>query len=275
MARLWQESLNKLLLLWVIISVFLRPGWLISLAGLCFWIALVYLTAPGVFWYDRSFFILNYLKSTEALEKAITYRPLIPGPYKSLGLIYLKQEKWQEAIDPLEKAIALSKKNHPDLKLSLAVAYRKSTRNQDALRLMTELHSQGVETLALYYQMAASLLQEGRLEEALNATEKARSLDPSATDPVLLMGRIHFLMEDFETAQGDFEWAISRLSWPVESYYWLGRAKYELGNYQGAVEDLRLAVERITDDPLLSDISVEEAKRRLDQALRSLEDSDR
>jgi hypothetical protein len=52
----------------------------------------------------------------------------------------------------------------------------------------------------------------------------------------------------------------------VESFYWLGRAELELGLTVQAVEHLEKAVERITDDPALSDVTAAEAGEWLAKA---------
>ena len=73
--------------------------------------------------------------------------------------------------------------------------------------------------------------------------------------------------QEYQKAKEDDEWAIARIKYPTESYYWLGRAELELGNKDEAVRHLQRAVERISEDPLLSDVTLEEAQYWLDKAL--------
>ena len=88
----------------------------------------------------------------------------------------------------------------------------------------------------------------------------------SDPDPVLLIARIYFDRQDFASAKDNYEWCIKHTSWPVESYYWLGRSELELGLIDQACAHLATAVERITEDPLLSDVPQEEAQAWLDKA---------
>ena len=171
------------------------------------------------------------------------------------------------AIMMLEQALNFSTPRAvPSIKPVLAVAYRENGEYEKALHIFESLVEQGVRTVHVYINLAQTYLKLDKLPEALTAAHKARSLDLSALNPVLVIGRIHFLMKDFEAAKDDYEWAVSHASWPVESYYWLGRTKLELGEIEKAKEHLQTAVERITSDPDLSDVPVDEAQKWLEQA---------
>lgn len=262
--QLWQSSLSWILVLWCILSIIYHcPLWVV-LSGVLGWIVIVFLFAPGVFWNDWSHFIFNQQKKERWLTKAVCYKPLIFQPYLSLATIYIRQKRWMEAVPVLESAVELDHpRSGPNARILLAIAYRESSNNDKAIQLLTKLANQGIESYAVYLNLAIVLLKDGKLEEALAAAEKARSLDLKATQPVLLMGRIHFEQREFQKAKDDYEWSIQHLSWPVESYYWLGRAEFELGDLDSARKHLQTAVTKIKDDPDMSDVSLSEAEEWL------------
>ncbi len=259
--QLWQSSLTWILLLWCILSVIYHcPLWVV-LAGVVAWVLVVFLWAPGVFWNHWSHFTLNQQKKERRLTKAVSYKPLVFQPYLSLATMYIRQKRWPEATSVLESAVEL---DHPrsgqNARILLAIAYRESANYDKAVEVLTNLVRRGVENYVVALNLATTLFKVGRLEEALKAAEKARSLDLKATQPVLLMGRIHFEQGEFDKARDDYQWSIQHLSWPVESYYWLGRAEYELGDIESAREHLKIAVTKIKDEPDMSDISASEAE---------------
>lgn len=266
--RLWEEKISWLLLFWLGFSLIFRPGWIIFLGGVIIWILLLYFTTPSIFWNYIAMFNLNSEKAEKFMRKALACQPVTPKPYIDLALIKAKKKKWDEAVALFEEAS--TKPGRPlssRLKNVWAVCYREMGAYQKAIEICQQLIDEGYDNDKVYFNLALTLFYDKKLDEALKAAEKARVNNVTETEPVLLMGRIHFARKDYELAKDDYEWAIAHTSWPVESYYWLGRIEIELGNINQAIAHLETAVKRITDDPLLSDVPVEEAKEWLNKAL--------
>lgn len=261
---IWQNSLLWLLLLWCLLSLIYHCSLPVILSGVAVWVLLIYTLAPGVFWNYLSYFSFDQQKKERLLLKALSYKPLILQPYTTLAMMYVRQKRWLESVTILERVIETANPRFgADVKILLAIAYRESGSYDEAVETLTGLLKQGVKSFLIYFNLAAAYLKSGRLEEALAAAEKARSFDVKSTQPVLLMGRIHFELREFEKAKDDYQWAINHLSWPVESYYWLGRAELELGEKEAAIEHFQKAVEKIRDDPEMSDVSLSEAEEWL------------
>jgi tetratricopeptide (TPR) repeat protein len=274
-AQFWQKNLNWLLIIWCIYAFLTRPGWVAFAAGVIGWALVVYLTAPGVFW--TYVYLLPFRNSydlertSRRLQRAIAKKPLIALPYTSLGILYARNNRWAEAIPLLETAIRFgSKKEQVEFRTVLAVAYRENGAYERALSVLDELVAQGAGTYKVYYNYAVCYLRQNRLTEALTAAQRARSLETTAVEPVLLLARIYFALPDYRAAKDNLEWAIARTNWPVESFYWLGRAELELGKLAPAVEHLAKSVMRITEDPNLADVPVTEAQDWLTKAQAAL-----
>lgn len=265
--QLWQNNIIWVLIIWTLAALVFHFNAVVFTIGLIVWVALLYFTARGVFWSYINSLVFNKQKSEHYLSKAINFKPVIPGPYISLGVIYARAKRWPEAVKVFEEAYKLAVfRSQKDVQIMLAISYRESGNYQRALELLTELSQKGNNTFILFMNLATTYFKLDRLEEALETAQKARSLNLKSTQPVLLMGRIHFEKREFQAAKDDYLWAIDHMSWPVESYYWLGRAEMELGEIEKAIEDLKKAVERITDDPDMSDVPVTEAREWLDKA---------
>jgi len=262
--QLWQSSLTWILLLWCILSIIYHCSLWMVVSGVVIWVIIIFISAPGVFWNHWSHFTFNQQKKEHWLTKAVSSRPQIFQPYLSLATIYIRNKRWADAAAILEPAIDLNHpRSGPDARILLAIAYRESGNNDKAIEILTNLTSQGVKSFVVYMNLATTLFKNGKLEEALPAAEKARSLDVKSSQPVLLMGRIHFEQHEYQKAKDDYEWSIKHLSWPVESYYWLGRSELELNNLKAAQENLQTAVNKIKDDPEMSDVPVAEAEEWL------------
>ena len=266
--RLWEEKISWLLLFWSGFSLIFRPGWFLFLGGVIIWILLLYFTTPSIFWNYIAMFNLNSEKAENFMRKALACQPVTPKPYIDLALIKAKKKKWDEAVALFEEAS--TKPGRPlssRLKNVWAVCYREMGAYQMAVEICQQLIDEGYDNDKVYFNLALTFFYDKKLDEALKAAEKARINNITETEPVLLMGRIHFARKDYELAKDNYEWAIAHTSWPVESYYWLGRIELEQGNTDQAISHLETAVKRISDDPLLSDVSVEEAKEWLNKAL--------
>ncbi|NLW56709.1 MAG: tetratricopeptide repeat protein [Firmicutes bacterium] len=265
--RLWEENIIGAILVWLVFSVLARPGWLTVGGGVLIWFFLLYFTAPGIFWNLIALFNLNPEKREDLLNKALSYRPASPRPDINLAILKARQKKWPEAARLFEEAREKpGKQLAPRFQNLLSVCYREAGEDEKALALLDKLLKDGYSHGAVYLNQAFIHFKVGRLAEALTAAKKARALNISAVEPVLLLGKIHFALEDYQAAKDDYEWSIANTSWPVESYYWLGRSELALGLLDEAVSHLETAVQRITEDPLLSDVPVNEAQEWLEKA---------
>lgn len=267
----WQQNFRWLFIIWTAYALFFHPGWGAFGLGMLALTTIVLVTAPPVFWAYVYMAAANFKPGTERtvwlLEKAVAKRPFIPQPYISLSLLYAQAKRWREAIPVLETGMQWApRKNEADLLAILAVMYRETGDYAKALNILSELTAKGSASVKVYYNFGLCYLKMGCYPEALQAAEKARSLDIHSKEPVLLLARIHFETGDYQAAKDDYEWIIAHTNWPVESYFWLGRAELALGDFAQARGHLELAVERIAEDPLLSDVSLEEAQIWLNSA---------
>lgn len=265
--RLWEEKIQWVFVGWCLLALFIRPGWIPFGLGVVLWVVLLYLTAPGKFWSLIALSNMDRDKVEHYLRKAVAFQTASPKPYINLALVLAQKGNWEEAVSLLETADKKpGKALSPKLRNVLAVCYRETGHYEQALTIIHGLLQNNYGDEKVYYNLAYTKYKAGHYEEALQAAEKARTYNISDPDPVLLIAKIHFAQEDYETAKDNYEWCLNHVSWPVESYYWLGRCELELGLVEQACDHLTTAVERITSDPALSDVPREEAEKWLDKA---------
>ncbi len=268
--KLWESNLFLILPLWIIVALIVRPGWGNFLFGFLAWILLAFLSAPGVFWNYAAGFIPNPDLGEQFLRKAVSYKPLIPTPYLTLGLSYARRKEWSQAIPLLEEAVAHTPEGKKNQNLIwLAEAYRAGKFYEKALTTLEKLLENGSASMKVFLNLALVHLQLNHLPQALEYAEKARIANLSASEPVLIQAKVHFQMGEYQQAKNDYQWVIEHLKYPVESLYWLGRCELELGETDAAINHLQTAVERITEDPLLADVGKEEAEEWLERARKS------
>lgn len=266
--RVWEEKIQWLLVVWCGLALFFRLGWLLFGLGVILWVLLLYFTAPGSFWTLVAIFNMDPDKVQTYLRKAIACQPASPKPYINLALATARRGAWEEALNLLAEANKKpGKALSPDLRNIWAICHRETGKYEEALSIIENLLQTGYENGKVYFNLAFTHYKAGHLEEALKAAAKARTYDVSDPDPVILSARIYFDLQDYATAKDNYEWCIKHTSWPVESYYWLGRCELELGLIDQACAHLATAVERITEDPALSDVPKEEAQKWLENAL--------
>jgi tetratricopeptide (TPR) repeat protein len=265
--KLWESSLSLILLLLIIVALIVRPGWNVFLSAFLTWVLLTFLSAPGVFWSYMAVFIPNSALSEKLLKKAISYKPLIHMPYLTLGLSHIRRKEWSQAIPLLEEAVTHAPEGKKtQILIWLAETYRAGENYEKALSTLDKLLKRTPNSMKVFLNLALVHFQLNHLAEALEYAKKARTADLSAVEPVIIQGKVHFAMGQYQQAKNDYQWVIEHLKWPVESIYWLGRCELELGEIDAAIIHLQTAVERITEDPLLADVTKEEAEEWLERA---------
>lgn len=267
MKHFYESKFILLLPIWLIVCFWLKLGLTVALLGIVFWLILLRYTVPSAFFTYAAIFCSpkNREKAINRLRQATSYQPNTAYPYFTLGMMCAQKKLWDEAINNLKKAVELAKLKHaPQYQLILGEAQRESGNPEAALNTFRNLELCNQTSFKLLLDISITHLRMGNYSDALSYAENARKSNPQDLQAVLLIGQSHFGLGEYQAAKDDYLWVMERLQYPIESYYWLGRCEAGLGNIESAREYLQKAVEVIGNDPLLSDISVEEAQTQLD-----------
>lgn len=180
------------------------------------------------------------------LRFAASQRVDEPRIYRELAQLLMKRGEWVEARTNAEQCAKLVA-DDPKLWLMLA-ELRQRTQDRpgskQALLRVIELEEQN--PLA-HSRLSAILLDEGALDAALKASERACQLAPDDLDSRLSMGRVLLALDRPKAAQEELEKALrTGASWEAE--FLLGRALLVTGDAQGGARRMVSALDKRADD---------------------------
>ena len=137
----------------------------------------------------------------------------------NLGLSYLSQEKYQDALDAFLKA--------------------KSNRAEKA----------NPSEFQIQIALAQARLGLKRYDEAWKNLESSRALNANSSEVYLYRGIYYFQQEKYREAKNELDRAISLNNKEAYAYYYQGLTHYHLGEAAKAVEDLKTFLSLEPDAP--------------------------
>lgn len=221
---------------------------------------------------------LSLLKQTEPAGS----RPQRADFYKLLAEVYGKLEKWPEALDSLDKAIELDRRNStiyfelglvminlnalrqaeelflgvlkhlpesPELYVGLAQAKMFQDHYQQALEALTRAVSLDPNYSEAHYLMGNCLNEMNRYPEARQAYQKAIALSPDRDEFHFSLGSLLEKLGEEEAASNEFSKAISLNPTSADAHFRLGRLYLQKGDFERAETQLLKAIELKPKDP--------------------------
>jgi len=173
-----------------------------------------------------------------------------PAVRKSLGALYLKQDKPKDAETSFKSALAIAP-NDPQAHFYLGLAYEKQKETalsekeiKEAIRLNPEF------AVALNYLGYTYALQNRNLNEAERLVNRALKLDPHNGAYIDSLGWVYFKKGRYRQALEQLEKAGILLE-DAEVYDHLGDVYLKLGNKEKAKENYRKSLELVPDQVLV------------------------
>jgi tetratricopeptide (TPR) repeat protein len=174
-----------------------------------------------------------------------------PWPYYTLGTMYTKLKRYDEAIASLEKALALDP-DQDEFKLHLAIAYA-WTGNENALDLYREVVERNPENSMVHVRMGWINTRLSRLEEAIEEHKLAIRLDPENVYAYRGLGYVYELNDSLPKAVECYkrgkELAPSNEFRAVMCWF-LGRAYMREEKHDEAVAEFSNAIDLRPSDPI-------------------------
>ena len=174
------------------------------------------------------------------LKKAIDENPKEPENHFNLGVVYIKQKEYQDAVDSLRHTLSLD----PDHKEA-----------QDALYDVIKMINTADETSKYYYKMALIFIEKGQYQRALEELKKIFDISPDNIECKALFSKVVALMSKPKTNDSNY---LSNLNLDDEitkyqnfiksdpnnfdAYYKLGLIYSQKQNYDFAKEHLLKAI---------------------------------
>ena len=179
-----------------------------------------------------------YLKKGMAAEAQFEMRQattLGPGPdrYGVLGALYLQEDRLDQAVDLLEKALALDPKD-PDVCNNLGVAYRKKGMLDDAIAQYRKAIELDPSLFDAHINLGEAYRAKKMTDEALREYRRAISLSPQRPEPYNHLGVLYLEMKRFDEAIDQFKKSVSLRPDYGEAFFNMAVAHYYRRDYQKA-----------------------------------------
>jgi len=203
---------------------------------------MIFLTLPEVraqFKIDIEKFKLHILLN-KPLGKEV--RPSDAQKYVGLSVAYMHLERYDDAVDALQKAIQ-GDSEKAEYYFRLGMVRIRQGLASEAIQALKEAIQKDPLHYEAYYNLGIIYVQQGCSQEAAEMFLKATHVRPEESQAYRDLGDAYFQLGEFQDAVEQFRKAILLSHKDVYSYYRLGCILTEyLGEHQQAMEALRTAV---------------------------------
>ncbi|MDQ3010788.1 MAG: tetratricopeptide repeat protein, partial [Acidobacteriota bacterium] len=145
----------------------------------------------------------QYREAIAEFQKVLAEYPEHADSWKFVGMSYYQLKEYQSAIEPLDKALALKRKDNrldPDLFRALGQSYLALNKYDIALSHLETLTKMQADVAVNFHLLGVAYSNLNRPEEAATAFSKASKLDPKDGDSWYYMGVQQFRGGKFDEA---------------------------------------------------------------------------
>ena len=186
-------------------------------------------------------------------EKAIALAPrLIPARY-NLVLIYIRQEKLDQALAHLNALTELEQDNPRNYLLRAGVFEQRGQFDLVQADIKHVL-DKDPRNAGAWELLGRSHFREGRYQKSLEAFQKALELDPEMTELYLQLAQIQTQLEQGEVAVQSYEVFLEKHPDDFEVRFLLGRLYWRLNQHKSALVELLRAESLNPSDPDLAQV---------------------
>ena len=183
-------------------------------------------------------------KALKAFERVTQISPEYADAHYMLGAIRCSLGDYKEAIDSLNKAIAIQKNLEQEAQKGDNQKIQKDL-NQAIQRRAGEIVRAPSEIARAHYYLGISYFASGKKKEAVEAYKEAARLKPNDAESFYGLGLAYYGLNSYQEAAEAFEKAIEHKSNlepgnVADAYYRLGIFYLESGNKDKAIEKYRL-----------------------------------
>jgi tetratricopeptide (TPR) repeat protein len=203
-------------------------------------ISLSYLTVRQTGVWKDGFTLWNYVIDENPASFAKVYN--------NRGLIYLKQNRPEEALRDFNTAIA-SAPGILKWYFNRAAAYRLLGQYDKALEDLTTVVKFEPRNILGYVHRGNTYLLMGQFDEAISDYSKAIFLKPDSVTVYFNRGKAYQLKKQYDKAIDDFSKAVSLDTHFADAYGERGAAYIALARYKDAIADCSAAISIIRDVP--------------------------
>ena len=188
-------------------------------------------------------------KASSSARRAVELNDQLAPVHVTMALVQMIRGKYDEAIQSLQRALALEPRNADALR-ELANAYDEGGRSAEAEATFRRAIELRQNSWAAYKDLGVFLNQRGRLAEAATQFERVVALTPDNYSGYSNLGGIYLRLGRYDDAERNLRKSL-QLRPTAPAYSNLGTLAYMHGRYSDASELYRKAIElNATDDRL-------------------------
>lgn len=203
---------------------------------------------------EKNYLEGKFFDAEMQLIELLKEKPLDAKSNELLGLVYLSQDKNQEAIERLE--IAAKDKSAPIYgQYKLAMLYMQEDSYESAIHTLLRLHKAAPESLDIILELANAYLIAGKYGDALQWLHMANTRSPKDKEILYNLGRIYDETHDVLNAINYYKKSLevdTKFILPIIN---IGTIYLGLKDYQNAIEYYKIALQLSPNyDYLIGDI---------------------
>lgn len=196
----------------------------------------------------------NWTQAADAYKKVMTHDAKNPAAFAGYGMALGKQFKLDAAEEQFNKALELDPTNavaHAGKALVLMnrLASSNMTIRQQRDSILKQAESECRMALQkdpyspeAHYQLAQSLREQNRMDEAISEYNEAIKSDPKYSEAFAGLGMLKLAQSSLGEAEGAFKQAIQYNTGNSTAHYGLGKTYLKMGNVDAAIKELNTAL---------------------------------
>ena len=187
----------------------------------------------------------RYASAADSLKKAVLLSPDSGRYHYNLGVVYLKMDHTDEALEEFRLAMEAGSSSS-DLYRALAKVFRKQNQNSLAIQSLKKAVYSNPEDMEARFELAALYLEEQDLLRAIEVYKQIVNTTPgnaSTLEALVRLGETYTKMESYEEASSVYQRVLDLDGNNVDGLYGLGYTYHKRGESDRAVAYWKRALE--------------------------------
>lgn len=178
----------------------------------------------------------DFKAAETSFREAVRREPNLYAGWQDLGLLYLKQNRWTEAVEAFAE-LARRQQNSVETAYFLALSLFNAKKIAEAEREAQRALRLNASFADAHTLLGIILASKGTANaEALEALTQAVSLAPNNFDAFFHLGRLQYLSRDYQNAVANLKSAINLQPRNIEAKFFLGTVYEALSDSDKALE---------------------------------------
>ena len=187
-----------------------------------------------------SLYELARLHKNASLHSIEALKALDPDSFQMhalMGEVYADQERYSDAIDEYQKALA-KRPDAPGMQFLIGVAYWAQRQMEPAEKAFKEAYKENPADPMTNLYLGDIAVRYQRFAEALLFLTAAKQLQPEMPQLHVLLGQCYQSQKELQKAKTEFQAAIAADPAAAQPHYLLARVYRELHDAQGSADEL-------------------------------------